>query len=400
MSFNYRNNARSISNIDQYPNDDELIIYGDSVKKTFGYTIEKVYLNFTGIPMVVCRRDGVNVTVPPEECNMLSISAAHRNKFLILTYHRFGRKMSSDKCFTNRYSLTPETNNKRIQKYMEDLDKLTFTENPLCNYDPKTSNVIKQNTVISMEMINRLEGGFYCFEEDVVIAKQDMPELHIHPFQSENSISVKSDSVISETSFELRLNDCERKFSDKVYYMIGNVPCYIATTRDCLLENGLYVTFKDPISKKITNYHYPIEEIIDGSKADKLDFGKPIVYRSRHDAVNYGRGDDIAKGTTMRLKSELEAAKAESQRQKLEFEERTKLLQIDEDKLKHEKSKYEQELKLKQDEFDRKVKLEEMRLKNIREDTLAREKHQTEQWKGMLTIASGIFGILMVVLKR
>ena len=316
MSFNYRNNARSISNIEQYPDDDELIVYGDSVKNSFGYTIEKVYLNFTGMPMVVCRRDGVNVIVPTEECNIISISPEHRNKFLILTYHRFGRRMSGDKCFSNRYALLPEANNKRIRRYMEDLDKLTFTENLFNSYAPKETNVIKQNTVISLDDINTCEGGFYCFDEDITIARQDMPELHVHPFQSENSISITSDSSITETSIELRLNDCERKFSDKVYYMVGNVPCRIATS------------------------------------------------------------------------------------QKLEFDERNKLLQVEQDKLDEEKNRYDRELKLKQEEFDQKVRLEEMRLKSIREETVAREKHQSEQWKGMLAIASGIFGILMIVLKR
>lgn len=400
MSFNYRNNARSISNIEQYPDDDELIVYGDSVKNSFGYTIEKVYLNFTGMPMVVCRRDGVNVIVPTEECNISSISPEHRNKFLILTYHRFGRRMSGDKCFSNRYTLLPEANNKRIRRYMEDLDKLTFTENLFNSYAPKETNVIKQNTVISLDDINTCEGGFYCFDEDITIARQDMPELHVHPFQSENSISITSDSSITETSIELRLNDCERKFSDKVYYMVGNVPCRIATSRDCMLENGLFITYKDAISKKITKHHYPIEEIIDGSKADNLDFNKPIVYRSRHDAINYGKGEDIVKSTTLRLKTDLETAKTEAQRQKLEFDERNKLLQIEQDKLDEEKNRYDRELKLKQEEFDQKVRLEEMRLKSIREETVAREKHQSEQWKGMLAIASGIFGILMIVLKR
>jgi len=401
MSFEYRNNARSISNIEQYPNDDDFIVFGDSVKESFGYTIEKVYLNFTGIPIVICRRDGVNVVVPPEEYTKQDLIGKYRDKFLILTYHRFGQKMAVNNCFKNRYSLSSEmTANKRIQTYLNDLDKLTFSQSFITSYKPKETNVIKQNTVITLDMIDRNEGGFYCFGEDVVIAREDAEDVQVHPFQIENSNRELFDSSITETTIEIKLNDCERKFPDIVYYMIGNLPYRIITSRDCILENGLFITYKFTHNKKIKKSYYPIEEIIDGTKANELDFGKPIIYRSREDAVNYGRGDEIVKNTITRMKVEYETARNEANRQKMDFDERTKKLQIEQDKLDEVRKNADREFKIRQDEFEQKVKLEEMRLKAIREEAIAREKHQSEQWKGILAIASGIVGVLMIALKR
>lgn len=401
MSFGYRNNTISISNIEQYPNNDELIEFGDSVKGSFGYTIEKVYLNFMSIPIVVCRRDGVNVVVPPEQFRHSDLSGKHRNKFLILTYHRFGQKMTGNNCFKNRYSISNEMlSDKRIQTYLNDLEKLTFTQSPYIGYQPKESNVIKQNTVITSEMLEVNEGSFYCFGEDVVIAREDAEDGQVHPFQIENAINGLIDRTFIETTIEIKFNDCERKYPDIVYYMIGNMPSRLVTTRDCLLGNGLYITYKDAINKKITKRHYPIEEIIDGSNAEKLDFAKPIVYRSREDAVNYGRGDEVVKNTITRMKMDYEMARNEANHQKLAYDERVKKLQIEQDKLDETRKNADREFKIRQDEFEQKVRLEELRLKTIREDAIAREKHQSEQWKGMLAIASGIFGILMIVLKR
>ena len=100
------------------------------------------------------------------------------------------------------------------------------------------------------------------------------------------------------------------------------------------------------------------------------------------------------------MKVEYETARNEANRQKMDFDERTKKLQIEQDKLDEVRKNADREFKIRQDEFEQKVKLEEMRLKAIREEAIAREKHQSEQWKGILAIASGIVGVLMIALKR
>lgn len=400
MTFNYNNSFQSISNLACYPKDDPIIKYSDSVKSNIGYTIEKVYLNFMAEPMVVCRRDGVNVLIPPEPIPNNITKGLPPKCFIILTYHRFGKNISRENSYHNRYEHSKCSPHRRAQIYANEIDELSFTENLIGYYVPKENNVAMLNTVITEDVINQCEGGFYSFEEDITIALSTAHELQHHPFNNNNGRETWLDTTINQTSVDVRINDCGRTLPDFVYYMVGNIPCKINVTRDCLFENGINVVYKDAYSKKVTKHHYPIEDIVDGSHGENIDFGKPVIYRSYNDALNYGRGDDVVKNIVSKLKLEYEVAKNDANKMKFDYDERCRLLDIEKSKFDEESRKVQQQQKIQQDELEHKIKMEEIRLKQQREDAISREKQQSEYWKGIIGFATGIVGFLVLVLKK